>query len=156
MSAFFAVYYGPDGLKKKALHTHYHTLVLAEGLKNSDNKVLNDTFFDTIKVKPNLSINQIKQRSESKSINLRYYDDNQHVGISLDETVKSTDINDLLDIFKCEENFDSISKRLNLNNLNSNILNNTKIKRQRSYLQQSVFNTYDFEIKLFLIIINLI
>ena len=59
MSAFFAVYYGPDGLKKKALHTHYHTLVLAEGLKSSNNQVLNETYFDTIKVKPNLSINVI-------------------------------------------------------------------------------------------------
>jgi glycine dehydrogenase len=105
MSAFYAIYYGPKGLKKKAIHTHYHTLVLAEGLKNSGNTVLNELFFDTIKVKPKKSLEEIKNRAESKCINLRYYDDGLHLGISLDETITSRDINDLLDIFESKENF---------------------------------------------------
>ena len=79
ISAFYAVYYGPEGLKKKANHAHLHTLVLAEGLKNSDNKIQNENFFDTIKIRPSLSIDQIKQRAEAKKINLRYFEDNQHV-----------------------------------------------------------------------------
>ena len=78
MSAFYAIYHGPEGLKKKALHAHSLTLVLAEGLESSGNKIINDNFFDTIKVKSKLSTDEIKQRSEAKGINLRYFDD-QHV-----------------------------------------------------------------------------
>ena len=33
MSAFFAIYHGPEGLKSKANHAHLHTLLLAEGMK---------------------------------------------------------------------------------------------------------------------------
>ena len=105
MSVFYAIYHGPEGLKKKAIHTHCHTLVLAEGLKKSGCTVLTESFFDTIKVKPKQSLNEIKQRAESNCINLRYYDDGEHVGISLDETVTSRDINDLLNIFESKENF---------------------------------------------------
>jgi glycine cleavage system pyridoxal-binding protein P len=32
MSAFYAIYHGPEGLRKKALHAHSLALVLAEGL----------------------------------------------------------------------------------------------------------------------------
>lgn len=79
ISAFYAVYYGPEGLRKKANHAHLHTLVLAEGLKSSNNKIMNENFFDTIKIKPNLSVAEIKKRAEEKKINLRYFDDGQHV-----------------------------------------------------------------------------
>ncbi len=49
-------------------------------------------------------MNQLKERAESKKINLRYYDDNQHVGISLDETVTPNDLKDLFEIFNCDSN----------------------------------------------------
>jgi len=49
-------------------------------------------------------VNQLKERAESKKINLRYYDDNQHVGISLDETVTPNDLKDLFEIFNCDSN----------------------------------------------------
>ena len=79
MAAFYAIYHGPEGLKLKANHTHNHTLVLAEGLKKANNQVLNETFFDTLKVKPNASVDEIRGKALAKKINLRYYEDNQHV-----------------------------------------------------------------------------
>jgi glycine dehydrogenase len=105
MSAFYAIYHGPEGLKQKANYVHSMTILLAEGLRRSNNQVLNKQYFDTIKVKPSISIEQIKQKAESKKINLRYFADNQHVGISLDETIKSDDINDLLGIFNSKDTF---------------------------------------------------
>lgn len=36
-------------------------------------------FFDTIKVKPKMKVDEIRKRAEAKEINLRYFDDNQHV-----------------------------------------------------------------------------
>ena len=130
MAAFYAIYHGPEGLRRKANHAHQHTLVLAEGLKQANNQVLNEQFFDTIKVKPTLSIGEIRKKAEAKQINLRYYEDNKHVtpryilfifvffstetffninltqvGISLDDTVTSNDITDLLEIFDSKETF---------------------------------------------------
>lgn len=74
------------------------------GLKASNNKIINKNFFDTIKVKPKISIKQIREQAESKKINLRYYEDGQHVGISLDETVALNDLKDLFEIFNCDTN----------------------------------------------------
>ena len=74
------------------------------GLKASNNKIINKNFFDTIKVKPKISIKQIREQAESKKINLRYYEDGQHVGISLDETVTLNDLKDLFEIFNCDAN----------------------------------------------------
>lgn len=80
MNAFYAIYHGPEGLKRKAIHAHYHTLLLAEGLKLANNQILNESFFDTIKIKPKSSVEEIKQKAEAKHINLRYFEDNLHVG----------------------------------------------------------------------------
>lgn len=79
MAAFFAIYHGPEGLKSKAQHAHLHTLLLAEGLSAANHQVVNSNFFDTIKVKPSVSVNEIRRKAEAKHINLRYFEDNQHV-----------------------------------------------------------------------------
>jgi glycine dehydrogenase len=81
MSAFYAIYHGPEGLKNKAAHAHSIALVLAEGLQSSKNQVVNQKFFDTLKIKPTLSVSEIRARAESKAINFRYFEDNQHVTI---------------------------------------------------------------------------
>ena len=80
MNAFYAIYHGPEGLRNKANHAHHHTLVLSEGLKKAFHEVLNQQFFDTIKIKPAMiSIDEIRKRAEAKKINLRYFEDNIHV-----------------------------------------------------------------------------
>ena len=76
MSAFYAIYHGPEGLKKKALHAHSMTLVLAEGLKRCNNEIMNEQFFDTIKIRPMMNIDTIRKRAEARSINFRYFDEN--------------------------------------------------------------------------------
>jgi glycine dehydrogenase len=79
MSAFYAIYHGPDGLRKKANYVHSLTVLLAEGLRRSNNQVVNKDYFDTIKIKPSVSLEIIKQKAKEKKINLRYFSDNQHV-----------------------------------------------------------------------------
>lgn len=144
MAAFYAIYYGPEGLKAKAKHTHHYTLLLAEGLKKSNNTVVNDLFFDTVKIKPNLSVDEIRKRADAKKINLRYFEDKKHVGISLDETVTDQDLNDLLDIFNSKDRFDSLEKVVKTDNLKNNITNSS-FKRDSKFLQQDVFNQYHSE-----------
>jgi len=51
MSAMFAVYHGPEGLKEIAGRVHSGTLLLAKGLREDGNDLETKVFFDTIKVK---------------------------------------------------------------------------------------------------------
>lgn len=71
-------------------------------MEDGGHVLTNNNFFDTLKIQPAVvSIDEIKQRAEAKEINLRYYPDDT-VGISLDETVREKDIDDLFAVFKVE------------------------------------------------------
>ncbi|KAJ7383841.1 hypothetical protein OS493_025717 [Desmophyllum pertusum] len=88
MSAMYAIYHGPKGLRNIARRVHNATLLLAEGLKRAGHLLENDVFFDTLKVTSGIGdVSDILQRAKQRQINLRQFDD-KTVGISLDETVK--------------------------------------------------------------------
>ncbi len=48
---------------------------IATGLESNGNVLRNGHFFDTLKIKPSLPIEEIKVRAEEKEINLRYFAD---------------------------------------------------------------------------------
>ncbi|XP_075235526.1 glycine dehydrogenase (decarboxylating)-like [Lycorma delicatula] len=75
MSAMFAVYHGPKGLKDIATKVHNFALLLSQGLKDSGNIICYKHFFDTLHVKPLMDLNDILERASSKKINLRYFND---------------------------------------------------------------------------------
>ena len=58
-----------------------------------------------------MTIEELKQRAEAKEINLRYYLDGT-VGISLDETVREKDINDLLAVFKVDTTAEQVWNKI--------------------------------------------
>lgn len=99
MASMYAVYHGPDGIKKIAQKIHSLTANLAQGLKQLDYSIENEYFFDTLRVNlGSRSKKEILQCCQNKKINLRIFDDNS-VGISLDETTTEADVEDLLEIF---------------------------------------------------------
>ena len=65
--------------KKPTSYVHSLAIILAEALNEGKNAVINQQYFDTLKVKPKMSIEELKKRAESKHVNLRYFPDNQHV-----------------------------------------------------------------------------
>ncbi|QOI96289.1 MAG: aminomethyl-transferring glycine dehydrogenase [Flammeovirgaceae bacterium] len=97
MAGMYAVYHGPDGLKKIAGRVHALTNTLNAGLKAAGLKQVNNQYFDTLKVEVK-NKEAIRQEAEKRGINLRYFDDN-HIGISLDETTTTDDVNQLLETF---------------------------------------------------------
>lgn len=97
MAGMYAVYHGPVGLKKIAGRVHALTNKLNAGLKAAGLKQVNNQYFDTLKVEVK-NKEAIRQEAEKHEINLRYFDDN-HIGISLDETTTVEDVNQLLKIF---------------------------------------------------------
>ena len=87
MSAFYAMWHGPDGLKVIANRIHAQTDSLVKALASSDHKVLTKNFFDTVLIEVKDAA-LIHRTARSFRINLREVSANV-VGISFDETITS-------------------------------------------------------------------
>lgn len=75
MAAMYSIYHGPEGLKKIAQRIHNSTLILAKGVTDAGHSIRTGHFFDTITVTPTGGVEAIKNRAETKQINLRYFPD---------------------------------------------------------------------------------
>ncbi|PVU91218.1 hypothetical protein BB561_004503 [Smittium simulii] len=102
IAAMYVVYHGPKGIKDIANRIHRLSAALAGILNYSGYEIKNKHFFDTLNVHiPNESSSEIINRAENSGINLRYIDNN-HVGISLDETVTLEDLSNLAKVFNAD------------------------------------------------------
>ncbi len=99
ISGFYAVYHGPEGLKKIAARVHGLTKVAAAGLRGLGMKVLNELFFDTLTVGDltDKQVSAIREEALNNEVNFRYGDDG--IGISFDEAKTPADVKLVLDIF---------------------------------------------------------
>jgi glycine dehydrogenase len=84
MAGMYAVWHGPDGLRRIANRVHDLTTLLATSLMTSSVTVCNDTWFDTLTVNVD-DANQAITAADRIGVNLRFVND-ATVGISLDET----------------------------------------------------------------------
>ena len=97
MSAFYAMWHGPAGLKIIANRINNQTKQLANSINASGHKVLNETFFDTLHIQVK-DASAIHKAALAKKINLRVID-STHVGLSLDETTDAKMLTDLCEVF---------------------------------------------------------
>jgi len=131
MAGMYSIYHGPIGIKAIANRIHDKTKILANSLKSSGYKIVNEQFFDTIRLSlKNNSVNEIVKAAESKNLNFRYFD-NGDVGISLDETISQDDLIDILSIFNSE--------------LSQGDDFNLSLNRKSTFLNHEVFNKYHSE-----------
>ena len=99
MAGAYAVYHGPDGLRRIAKRIHRLTSTLAHGIRELGHTIVHDRFFDTIQVVPSeVSAEDILRRALDLEMNLRDFGDGT-VGIALDETTRREDIDDLFAVF---------------------------------------------------------
>jgi glycine cleavage system P protein (glycine dehydrogenase) len=102
MASMYAVYHGPDGLKKIAQRVQRLTAALASGLQRLGHEVVNENFFDTLRIQVRgRSVKDILRVAEAHRVNLRVYD-SESVGVSLDEATSSEDLELLLQIFNSD------------------------------------------------------
>ena len=151
LSAMYAVYHGPVGIRKIAERVHLLTVTLATGLRKLGHTVKHDYFFDTLCVEhEELTSSAVIARGVQRKMNFREYDEN-FVCISLDET---TVLDDVIDIWKVFGGNDKISDP---NSLFSGVYNiiesNEQLKRTSSYLtnaglyyHKNIIHTVSFEI----------
>ncbi|HEY5718539.1 MAG TPA: aminomethyl-transferring glycine dehydrogenase [Motiliproteus sp.] len=94
MAAFYAVYHGPDGLKRIAERTHRLTSILALGLQQQGVKLVHNSWFDTLCIDAGAEQGAILARGYAAGVNLRAIG-NEQLGISLDETTTRADVEQL-------------------------------------------------------------
>ncbi|MDK2837765.1 MAG: glycine dehydrogenase [Bacteroidota bacterium] len=146
MSSFYAVYHGPEGLKTIARRVHSIASHLSDELRELGYKQLNEQFFDTLKIAlpSDISIQDIKNNAELRSINLRYFETGE-IGISIDETTNDYRAHELLAVFAMAAGssrvfmFDDLPEKISLRN---NFL------RTSPFLTHPVFNSYHTETEL--------
>jgi len=145
MAAMYAVYHGPKGLKTIAKRVALLTQVLADGIAQTGAayKIAHKHFFDTILVAvPDVAA--IKKLAESAEINFRYFGDN-HVGIALDETTGTADVQAILDIFAKAANGTSAKVNFEQDTLTAIP---SSLVRTSEFLAQQVFNSHHSETKM--------
>ncbi|KAI9681530.1 MAG: glycine decarboxylase subunit P [Caeruleum heppii] len=162
MSAFYAIYHGPSGLKAIAEQVTGGARILEEGVrrmgfstgsngKGGDGRVL----FDTVAV----DVGQGKANEvvawgvKNKDINLRVIDTGK-VGITVDETVGVEDLSDILAIFgnfatkPGKDSVESIAKELKVGTAHSSASIPSALERSSAYLTHPVFNSHQSETEL--------
>jgi glycine dehydrogenase len=97
MSAFYAMWHGPAGLKIIASRVNRQTQELAKSVTASGHKVVHANYFDTLLIEVK-SAAELHKKAEAKKINLKIVDAT-HVGVSLDETTDARMLADLCEIF---------------------------------------------------------
>jgi glycine dehydrogenase len=138
MASMYAVYHGPEGLKKIALRVHRQASILALALKQLGLEVVNTQWFDTLTIKtPNAK--KIHDNAQKLSCNLRVID-SEHVGVSIDETTGRKELQMLWTIFggEGELNIDVIDQSVS-SSVPSSLIRNS------AYLTHPTFNRYHSE-----------
>ncbi len=98
MASMYALWHGPQGLRRIAQRVHAHTVTLRDVIAPLGFKVVNESFFDTLLVHTGAHTQSLHQHTVKAGINLRHIDD-QHVALSCDETVQAQDVAQLASIF---------------------------------------------------------
>ena len=139
MAGMYAVYHGPQGLKKIAGRIHALTKSLEHGLKLLGVKQVNEFYFDTLKIQvPDKKI--VEQEALKREVNFRYFSDG-YVGVTLDETTSSDDVNIILSVFAAAGN--KKSEVLSFNG--QEITWPASLIRKTPYLTHPVFNKHHSE-----------
>lgn len=99
VASMYAVYHGPEGLRRIGERVHGLTVLLAKGLAQLSCQVSQEPVFDTLRVRPTtLSTAQVLAQAENQHINLRVFDD-ETLGISLDEATTVSELDQLFQVF---------------------------------------------------------
>ena len=97
MAGMYAVYHGPEGLRKIALRIHGLTKSLETALTGLGLKQTNANYFDTLKIEV-ADKAAVQSEAIRREVNFRYFDSN-HVGISLDETTTAGEVEVIVEVF---------------------------------------------------------
>jgi glycine dehydrogenase len=140
IASLFAVYHGPQGIRRIAERVHGHAAALALGLRRLGVRVAHRAFFDTLRVEAEPhAVEGWLAGALARRMNLRRMGD-RSLGIALDETTSAAEVDGLLAVFAegravagCEQLAREASPALG------------GLERTSRYLEHPVFNTHRSE-----------
>ena len=134
MASMYAVYHGPRGLRAIAERIHGLATALGEAGRQAGVSPIFEQFFDTVVFAMD-DIGAVMERANRKQINLRYFPDGVHVGVSFHECTLSGDFTDLCEVlgFHAVPAPDQVSSSL------------AEQMRPVDYLHHPVFNSHRSE-----------
>lgn len=141
VASMYAVYHGPQGLKRIAERVASYTAILASGLEKLGQPIRGDTAFDTVSIHTGEATQAIAARGHAMRINVREYF-GEYICISLDETATRTDVELLWRLFahpgQALPSFDDFEKGIEP-------LIPQELRRTSEFLTHPVFNTHHSE-----------
>jgi glycine dehydrogenase len=142
MASMYAVYHGPEGLKRIARRVASYTAILASGLQAMGLKVTTPHAFDTITVETGERTGAILAAALADGANLRRLSD-KHLGVALDETTTRADLEALWRWFAPGNTSKLPSVADNGNGIEPLIP--PPLRRTSEFLTHPVFNTHRSE-----------
>ena len=141
VASMYAVYHGPQGLKRIAQRVASYTALFVRGLQELGYEVTNKGAFDSVTIKTDDATHLIAERARQSGANLRFRLNN-YLGVSFDETTSRSEIELLWSFFALpgqplpvvssfEKGIDSLIP--------------ADLRRTSSFLTHPVFNTHHSE-----------
>jgi len=141
IASMYAVYHGPEGLRRIGQRVATFTAVLAAGLAELGLEIVNKSAFDTLTVKTGDHTPTVVERALAARVNLRR-SQAQHLGVSLDETTTREHIEQLWALFapngKALPKFELLAER-------AGTCIPAELQRSSAFLTHPVFNTHKSE-----------
>ncbi|KAA9086655.1 aminomethyl-transferring glycine dehydrogenase [Microbacterium radiodurans] len=140
MASMYAVYHGPDGLRRIAEVVAGRAALLAEWLIEAGAEVVHETFFDTLTVRVPGRADEVVATAHDRGYQLWRWDADT-VGISVDETTTTTDLHVVAQAFggPAQRAFGFAAGALSARHTDASLA------RDDEYLTHPVFNTHRSE-----------
>ncbi len=113
MAGFYAVYHGPEGLRRIGERVHAYAAVLAKGAEKLGHRVHHSVFFDTVRITPKGDAKKVLDDARARRMNLRDFGDGS-IGIALDETTSREDLANLFAVLGGKVDADALVGEANL------------------------------------------
>ncbi len=139
MAGMYGVYHGPDGLRRIATRIHAATSALAHALRQLGHTVLNDTWFDTLRVRLAGSPGGFASTLQARRINIRHFTDGT-VGVTLDETITAANLESLIGAFAA-----AVGKPAPSLAVSAESALPRSLRRADAFMTQDVFNSHHSE-----------
>ena len=152
MAGMYAVYHGKDGIQFIADSVHNKTKLVADFLKKAGFTILTESYFDTLLIE--IDSLKLKTIAENAEVNFNYIND-KYISLSLNEATTQEDLMKLFTIFgqlkkkpdtaaaESEGEFHQIVAQKSFTSDFEVIHKN--VKRNTSFLESPIFNTYQSE-----------
>jgi glycine dehydrogenase len=156
MAGMYAAYHGPKGLKDIARNINILAGILSKESEKSGYIQLNDNFFDTIKlaIPEGVNVKEIEKLALESKMNLRFIDEN-HIGISLDETTTLNDVNTIAGFLAKAAGKTHTDFACNPSECNQIRTFHDIFNRKSAFLTHAAFNSYHNETDMMRYITNL-